>query len=39
MKQCSVCKDIKKYDMFVKNVSKKDGLSCRCKECDKKRDY
>jgi hypothetical protein len=33
MKTCYKCKAQKENSEFVKNISKKDGLSCYCKEC------
>lgn len=33
MRRCSSCKQEKTTDNFNKNQSKKDGLSCSCKEC------
>lgn len=35
MKYCSKCKQQKSFDAFVKNKSKKDGLSTECKPCKK----
>ena len=35
MKTCFRCKEIKEYDNFKKNRSKKDGYASNCKSCDK----
>lgn len=32
-KQCQTCKSEKRFDLFYKNTSAKDGYSSRCKEC------
>ena len=31
---CSVCKITKSAEYFYKSSSAKDGLACRCKECE-----
>lgn len=36
MKMCNVCKDEKTNNFFHRDKSRADGLSYRCKECDKK---
>lgn len=36
MKQCTVCKEIKPTGSFYMRSASKDGISYRCKECDKK---
>jgi len=38
MKYCWTCKNIKALDLFGKNKSKPDGLSCECKDCKKIQD-
>lgn len=38
MKYCWACKNMKKLDLFGKNKSKPDGLSCECKDCKKIQD-
>ena len=38
MKRCYDCKKEKPLDEFYKDKSRHDGLDCRCKECNKKRD-
>ena len=35
MKQCSKCSEVKPVEMFAKNKSNKDGLSPKCKQCQK----
>jgi len=35
LKKCSKCREEKEICLFSKNKSKKDGLDCKCKECDK----
>jgi len=35
MKTCCRCKEIKDYDNFKKNRSRKDGYASSCKSCDK----
>jgi hypothetical protein len=34
-KQCSSCKQFLDYSMFSKDVSAKDGLQYKCRQCDK----
>lgn len=36
MKTCPKCKTEKEFDAFNKNSSRKDGLNCYCRDCDKK---
>lgn len=36
MKACCTCKETKTAEKFSKNKTNKDGLSRRCKDCDKK---
>ena len=35
MKTCCRCKEIKDYDNFKKNRSRKDGYASNCRSCDK----
>jgi hypothetical protein len=35
MKKCSKCKEIKHTDQFNRNKSRKDGLQCYCRDCEK----
>lgn len=35
MKTCCRCKEIKEYDNFKKNRSRKDGYASNCRSCDK----
>jgi len=35
MKKCSKCKELKPFEDFNKNKSKKDGLNTYCKDCNK----
>ena len=38
MKKCNVCKQDKSMDSFHKDMSRKDNLCQRCKECKSKID-
>jgi hypothetical protein len=35
MKRCYRCEEVKQFEEFFKNRSKKDGLSTECKSCQK----
>lgn len=34
-KKCCTCKEVKPIDSFSRGADKKDGMSYRCKECDR----
>lgn len=36
MKKCTICKNILDLINFSKDKSRKDGLSCKCKNCQRK---
>ena len=36
MKICSICKELKDYNLFYKNKSNKDGHHSSCKDCQSK---